>query len=190
MRTGCRLHALSVFLCVFAVLAGGGCTAAFVDTAKHSIFGQEETNFLEKNYAVADYLIGQAKDRIDRNAVVIGAMPMTDTEHPGMDSKISRMIPEQIGVRLAQLGYKVDLENVATSPHTNYLKPAEGSLAAPAFVISGTFTRHRRDMDVSARITDSATSRVVAAFDYTLPLTRETNDLSRPKPQIIRMTPQ
>ncbi len=185
MRSAHRLHILGVL----AVLACGGCTQAFLNTAAHGIFSQEETNFIEKNYAVADYLIGQARNRVSRNAE-ISATPLTDTEHPGMDSTISRMIPEQIGVRLAQLGYKVDLENVATSPNTNYLKPAEGSMTGAAFIISGTFTRHRTEMDVSARITDASTAQVVAAFDYTLPLTRETDDLSRPKPQIIRMTPQ
>lgn len=174
---------------ILAVLACGGCAQAFLNTAAHGIFSQNETNFIEKNYAVADYLIGQAHNHMSRNAT-IEAMPLTDTDHPGMDSKISRMIPEQIGVRFAQLGYKVSLENVATSPHTNYLKPAEGTTGAADFVLSGTFTRHRTEMDVSARITNADTSQVIAAFDYTLPLTRETDDLSRPKPQIIRMTPE
>lgn len=179
------LHVLGIF----AALACGGCTQAFLDTAAHGIFRQNETNFIEKNYAVADYLIGQAHSHISRYTM-IGAEPLTDTQHPGMDSKISRMIPEKIGVRLAQLGYRVDLGKVATSPHTNYLKPADSSKTAPAFILSGTFTRHRTEMDVSVRIANARNAQVIAAFDYTLPMTRETDDLSRPQPQIMRMTPQ
>lgn len=175
---------------VAAALIGlSGCAAAFLNTAAHGIFTQEETNFREKNFATADYLVGQARAFMKPNDLII-AEPLSDINQPGMESNMSKMIPEQIGVRMSQLGYRMDLEKVATSKDTNYLKPAKSANAKPKFILTGTFLRKRLDMDVSVRIVETASARVVAAFDYTLPLTREINDLASPQPKIIRMTPQ
>jgi TolB-like protein len=181
---------LHVLAASTALLSLGGCAAAFLNTAAHGIFIQDETNFAEKNYAVADYLIGQAKTYINRHHDVIKAVPLGDQMQPAMESEIGKMIPEQIGVRLSQLGYKLDLESVLTSEDLNYLKPAQGSTDKPDFILSGTFLRGRSDMDVSVRIIDAKNSRVIAAFDYKLPLTRQVNDLASPQPKIMRMEPQ
>ncbi len=174
------------------VLAGGGvlsaCTAAFLDTAAHGIFLQKDVNFTEKNYAVADYLVGQARSAMPRSALVT-AMPLKDREHPDMESEFSKMIPEQIGVRMSQLGYRMDLEPVATSEDTTYFKPADMDRKNPDFIMSGTFLRHRTEMDVSLRIADARTGRIVSAFEYVLPLNRTVDEMSRPKPKILRMTP-
>lgn len=184
-----RAKTLYRLSCVATVLALGGCTAAFLNTAAHGIFTQEETNFREKNFATADYLVGQARAFIKRNDLVV-AEPLSDVHQPGMESEMSKMIPEQIGVRMSQLGYRMDLEKVATSKDTNYLRPAKSDNAKPKYILTGTFLRQRRDMDVSVRIVDAGNARVIAAFDYTLPLTREINELASPQPKIIRMTPQ
>jgi TolB-like protein len=173
----------------FALLATGGCTAVLLDTAAHNIFVEKKTNFTEKNYAAADYLIQQAKSYINRYAVIT-AQPLSDIDQPGMSSTFGKMVPEQIGVRLSQLGYTVDLDNVAISPDLSYLKPAEGHAQKTRFVLTGTFLRKRNDMDVSLRMIDTRNSQVVAVFDYTMPLTREVADLAKPQAQIIRLPEQ
>jgi len=174
-------------LVVTGTMLSACATAAFLDTAAHGIFTQEHVNFTERNYAVADYLVGQIKTYVGRNDLVV-AMPLKDRDHPEMASDLSKMIPEQVGVRFSQLGYRMDLEPVLTSPDTNYFKPADSERKTPDFILSGTFLRHRTEMDVSMRIMDAKTSRVVAAFDYVLPLSREVDDMSRPQPKIMRMT--
>ena len=169
-----------------AIFTLGGClSAALVDTATYGIFPQEQTNFTAQNYAAADYLVQQARTFIDRHGT-IEALPLSDTEQPGMESTFSKMIPEQVGVRLSQLGYKMDLSKVATAQDINYLKPAARSAKAP-FVLSGTFTRRRIEVDVSLRMIDTRNGRVIAVFDYILPRTREVDEMAKPKPQIIRM---
>jgi hypothetical protein len=183
-----RTRLLYVTAIAAALIGLGGCTAAFLNTAAHGIFTQEEINFREKNFATADYLVGQARAFIKHNDLVV-AEPLSDVHQPGMESDMSKMIPEQIGVRMSQLGYRMDLERVATTKDTNYLKPAKSDNAKPKFILTGTFLRQRRDMDVSVRIVDATSARVVAAFDYTLPMTREVNDLAAPQPKIIRMRP-
>jgi TolB-like protein len=182
-----RLAGITVLALALGSLTA--CTAAFLDTAAHGIFTQEKTNLTEKNYAVADYLIGQAQTYINRHHDTIRATPLADRNQPEMDSKIGRIIPEQIGVRFSQLGYSVDLASVSTSEDTAVLTPGtKRDERKPDFLLSGSFTRGRSDMDVSLRLIDAANNRVVAAFDYKLPLTRDVNDLAAPQPRIMRMT--
>lgn len=176
-------------LCAAALIGVSGCSAAFLDTAAHGIFTQEETNFTQQNYAVADYLTQQAHTFISRSDLIL-AEPLTDTEQPGMSSTISKMIPEQIGIRLSQLGYRMDLSRVATGTDTNYLKPSITTGEKPDFILSGTYLRRRIEMDVNMRIIDVKAGRVIAAYDYIIPLTREVNDLATPEPKIVRMTDQ
>lgn len=170
-----------------AFLLLSGCTAAFLNTAAHGIFTQEEINFREKNYAAADYLIGQAQTYINRHRDYIYAEPLGDAKQPQMQSDLGMMIPEQIGVRMSQLGYLMNLERVATSPDTNYLKPSADTRVSPDFVLTGSYMRHDTEMEVSVRLVDAKSARVIAAFDYMLPLTRQINAMASPEPRIIRM---
>ncbi|MCC6598810.1 MAG: hypothetical protein IT559_08475 [Alphaproteobacteria bacterium] len=175
-------------LSIFTALVVAGCTPVIMDTMTHGIFRRGDINFIDKNNAAADYLIGQARTYIDRHAM-IRAEPLADRQHPGMVSSLSKSIPEQIGTRLAQLGYRVGLDAVASTPDPNYRRPAGDVNARPAFILSGTLSHERTEVKVASRITDASSGQIVAAFDYTLPLTSQVDDLAQPQPQIIRMTP-
>jgi len=175
------------WLCALAALSlGSGCSASTINTATYGIFPQEEINFKEQNYAAADYLIQQARTFIKRGDLVM-AEALTDSNQPGMSSTISKMIPEQIGIRLSQLGYRMDLSRVSTGADTNYLKPSITRGEKPDFVLAGTYLRRRIEMDVSLRIVDTRAGRVIASYDYIMPLNRETAELAQPKPKIVRM---
>jgi len=173
-----------------ALILGTGCTAVVASGA--AVVGymslEEEANFTEQNYAVADYMIQQASTFIDRRRDLIIAQPLSDSLQPGMGSTISKMIPERVGIRLSQLGYRMDLSHVATAADTNYLKPATVAGEKPDFMLSGTYTRRRNEMDVNMRIVDMRSGRVVSVYDYILPLTREAKKLAQPKPKIVRLT--
>ena len=149
------------------------------------IFAQK-TNYKEKNYATADYLYQQAADFIERDDLMI-VEPLTDTAQVGMSSTLGRLIPEQVGVRLSQLGIRIDLSQVQTTPEVNYLKPSITKGEKPDFVLTGSFTRND-DVDVSMRIIDLNRDRIVATFDYQLPSNSDTRELAQPQPKIIRMT--
>jgi hypothetical protein len=180
-----------VFLGLAVLIALGGCAAAVaVDQAAQKILVPDKVNFREKNFATADYLLGQARGFVKPQDLIV-AEPLMDRKQPGMESDMATLIPEQIGVRMSQLGYRIDLQNVVPAQNANYLKPAREALSAsPKFTLSGNFLRQRRAVDVNVRLVEIASGRVVAAFDYMLPLTREVRELSAPEPQIIRMTPQ
>lgn len=172
---------------LLAALILSGCTAAFLNTAARGIFPQDDTNFTQQNYAVADYLIQQGRSYIKTSDIIV-AEPLKDTMQPNMSSDLSKSVPEQIGIRLSQLGYTLDLSNVASedAKASNMM----GALGDPDFILSGVFTRRRLEMDVSMRITEVDSGRVVAVFDYVMPLTREVAKMAEPQPKIIRMTPQ
>ncbi|MBL4805652.1 MAG: hypothetical protein JKY71_12435 [Alphaproteobacteria bacterium] len=169
--------------CGPAVLGGTALGAAGM-----GVFDRDETVLIEKNYAAADYLIQQADAFINRRYDLIIAEPLTDNVQPLASPDINRRIPEQIGVRLSQLGYRMDLSKVAGSVETNYLKPTITDGETPDFVLSGNTTRRGGEMDVSLRIVDIKAQRVVAAFDYIIEInSRDLRESAKPKPKIIRL---
>lgn len=180
-------------LCFAAVaLLLGGCTPVFVGGAlagaayKDKIF-PPDINFTQRNYAVADYLVGQTRSYLKPQDLIV-IEPLTDLVQPNMVSGITMLIPEQIGSRISQLGYRVDLSKVASGNDSNYLKPAIRKGETPDFIVSGTYTRQRSDIDVNMRIIDRVEGRVIGSFQYTLPLNREMRDLATPRPKIVRLT--
>lgn len=187
IKSKTRLRVLSC--AAAAMFIGAGCDPQMLDTASFGIFPQQETNWTQQNYAVADYLTQQTNSYIGRGDL-IAAKPLVDTEQPGMASDISKMIPEQIGTRLAQLGYRMDLSQVAYAADPNYIAPNLRAGEKPGYILSGSYTRRRTEMDVNIRITGAQTGRVIAAHSYVMPRTREVNELATPEPKIVRMTDQ
>ncbi|MBX2834883.1 MAG: hypothetical protein KTR28_07915 [Micavibrio sp.] len=170
-----------------AIISLAGCTAAFLDTAAHGIFLQEETKLLEKNYAAADYLVQQARHFAKDDDLVV-ALTLTDIDQPDMTSEFGRLVPEQVGTRLAQLGYNMNMKNVA-AVETNYVgyKPVKGERTD--FYLGGNYKRNRADMDISLKMTDANNGQIVAVFNYSLPMTRDIADMTQPKPIIMRLEP-
>jgi len=61
------------------------------------------------NYAVADYLAGQTLHTLNKRTP-IGLGILSDSSEPQMTSAFGRLVTEQIGTRLSQLGYNVQIE--------------------------------------------------------------------------------
>jgi len=160
------------------------CTAAFMSAANYGVFQEEDFNLAERNYAAADYLIQQA-DTFVKKTHLIKAAPLNDIKNQSITTVFGRIIPEQVGVRLSQLGYRLDLQDVATGTDTAFLRPdmAAGVQSAD-FLLSGTYMERAQDIEVNLRLIDVRTNRVAAAFNYMLPYTRTISDLldeSRPR---------
>lgn len=190
-------HTILTCTCALTLLGTSACESGLANTVEGigedistTILGRQDLNMTPQNYAAADYLISQANTFVNRRYDLIIVEPLSDVNQPDMTSQVSKMIPEEIGIRLSQLGYRIDLANVATAADTNYLRPAIATGEKPDYVLSGTYHRRRNEMDVSLRIVDIKERRVLAAHDYILPLTRELEDLAKPKPKIVRVTGQ
>ncbi len=177
---------LSVLILASFLLSG--CTAiALTQTDALGIFRDEEVNITQRNYAAADYLIQQARTFIGRRDLLT-AETLTDKDEARVHSALGRMIPQQVGVRLSQLGYKVNLDQVTVAgEESNYLNSATIKNEKPDFILSGTYLRRPQELDVNLRIIEIGTGRIVAVFDYIMPMNREIAELSEPEARIYKV---
>jgi hypothetical protein len=180
-----------LFIVLSAAVLMTGCLAAsgvgLLDTAARGIFQRQDVNLNEKSYAAADYLIVQAQDFVGRGAL-IKADVLKEIHQPETSSDIGKVIPEQVGTRLSQLGYNIDLSDVKTAEVGTALgMPPQGR--KPNFILGGSYKRSRKTLDIGLRITDAGSGRIVGAFDYSMPLNNEIAELSEPKARIYRVTP-
>ncbi|MGB0720022.1 MAG: FlgO family outer membrane protein, partial [Bdellovibrionales bacterium] len=143
-------------------------------------------NFAAQNYAVADYLYQQA-DTFVKPKYLVTAQPLSDIEAPEVSTTFARLIPEQIGIRLSQLGYRMDLTSVTTTQDTNYLKPTLAPGEKPRFILTGNYLRKSNEVEVKTRIIDLQDNRIIAAFDYPIKMTREVREVLKSKPKIMRV---
>ena len=173
---------------VFAAASLAGCASVLMDPSAYNIFQEQEVNITEKSYAAADYMDQQAKNFVKRSALVKAA-PLEDAFEPRLTSRFAKVIPEQVGVRMGQLGYRIDLSDVLVSDNPAYLKPATSVGEQPKFILGGTYARGRTDVDVSLRILDAASGRVVAVFDYSMPMDRDIGEMTKSETRIFK-TPE
>ncbi len=167
-----------------------GCVAASaLNTVNRNIFQRDEINLTESNYAAADYLIQQGRHYIkkyDRDLIVVE--PLTDQLEPRMSSELGKIIPEEIGIRLAQLGYRTDIEAVKTIDDPNYMRPAIKKGENPDFILTGNYLRGNEHLDVNLRIVKVSNGQIVSAFNYKIPMTYQIGELSMPQTQIFRIS--
>ncbi len=180
-------------LMTLALLLSGCAVAEEVQT---TLFDTTKVNLTESTYAATDMLAPQAKARITQNTPIRIA-PLTDVATPNETTAFGTQVANQIGSRLVQLGYNV--QSVAAPPlalsgSPAVLTPVELS-AAPKVtqgpvkasvgrggdcVVGGTYTRMKNTILVSLRIVQAPDQRIIAAYDYNIPLTGEMDKLSMP----------
>ncbi len=136
------LFLLTAFFLLGACSTSSMTTAAAVVGAFDPLdIFQAKVNMQEKNYAAADYLVGRATNFV-KPGHAIRAMPLLEVEEPRLVTPFGKMVPEQIGERLIQLGYNVDLTAVSTgvapeftpAPEPSARKPGGGGRPAPRIV--------------------------------------------------------
>jgi hypothetical protein len=178
MRSGLRSSRIAALTMVLtAAMALTGCTA----DGNSILAGKPQVNLLEKNYGAADYLIQNASGFVKKSDL-IELQPLVNAQDAVFTGKISTIIPEQIGTRFTQLGYRVDFDKIQNaSPGASGLTTS----SAP-YALSGTYVRHLRTVDVDLKIADTKTGRSVSSLRYTLPVSKELDGLSAQKPLIYR----
>lgn len=148
-----------------------GCTAAaLLQSSKYRFLSDEEVNLLDINYAAADYIVGQARNVITSNSIIV-TKPLSESENPLAPSKFGRLIPDQVGARMVQLGYKVK-----NTPETKR-----------HFILSGTYMAAETTVTVSLRLTDSESGQMMGTYDYIVPINEDIEGLITPEPVALRM---
>jgi len=149
------------------------------------VFSDPDVNLKEKNYAAADYLQSQIKNKVSYYQH-IAAKPLQQADHPGVSSPLGLSISEGVGLRLQELGNKVLLHDVAPYGNTS-LYPAPENTVNAAYVLNGAYIVKTKQVDVFLRVIDTKTHRVIAQFDYAMPLSRELKKLSETEPKAFRI---
>ncbi len=149
------------------------------------IFSQPDVNLKEKNYAAADFLVGQMSSRVGKSSAIL-VQPLEEMDNAGISSPLGAYIPEGVGLRFSELGYRVWLHQVAANGNSGlYSPPPENS--KPAFILKGTYKSNNDNLAVFLRLVNVRSSQVVASFDYELPLSREVRDMSKTQTRIFRV---
>lgn len=181
--SGSRIGLNGLFVLTLLLLSG--CTALMATGQGRSIEGL----LTESSYGAADMLIQQSRTLISTDTpLAIGVL--TDLDSPNEQTNFGRMVAEQIASRFVQLGY-----NVTAAPGTGEPPPSvsgaqggygqggyasrQGTDKAGPSVITGTYAVARNAILVNLRIVESASGKVVAAFDYPVTLTRDVRELAK-----------
>ncbi len=180
------VHFCGTMLILGASMIGlNGCSLGLVGLGAVSsgkVFSGEDARLLERNQAAADYIAQQAQGAVTKNTPIkIGLL--SDARDTAMTSAFGRFVPEQIGARLFQLGYNVHLDEV--SP---YIKSQSVNLATKSRVeLTGTYLPGDADVQVNLRVVDHTRGRMIAFFDYTIPLNSQIDEMLEPQPAVFRM---
>lgn len=178
---------------VAASLWLSGC--AVTEEVQSKLFDTTKVNLTDSTYAAADMLAPQTKARITQNTPIRMSV-ITNVATPTETTPFGTQLANQLGARFVQLGYNVQsvpmpptimpAGPLVLSPNTMTAAPqATQGAVKPSVgkggecVIGGTYTRMKDSILVSLRILQAPDQRIIAAYDYTVPLTRELNDLSR-----------
>lgn len=156
-----------------------------ITAATQGLFSDPKVNLREKNYAAADYLLQQSGNYLNRTGV-IEARALTEADNPAAVSALGRRMADDVGQRLAELGYNVNLRHVASKVDSTLYPPGAAQEAAQ-FILSGSYLKKDKKLEVFLRIFEPGTQRVVSSFNYTMPYSSEIRRLAEADTQIIRL---
>lgn len=151
------------------------------------VFKDPDINLKEKNFAAADYMATQLQRSKVSYGKNIHVLPLEEIDNPGISSEFGLNVPEGVGLRLVELGYNVWLHDVAHGGNAGlYNPPPKGAMAD--YKMTGRYAVKDNDVDVYLRVIHIKSSKVVAQFDYTMPLNSELRNLSKTPVQIFRVS--
>lgn len=135
----------------------------------------------EYNYGAADALVAQAKPDLSLSMPVgIGALQPTNLKHFEKIPPFGRIVADQIGSRMVQLGYHV--KDLGTSMEILGERSERAFLSAGAesgadALVTGNYTISDYDVIVNVRLVSVKTGRVWGSVDYRIPLGSDTYQL-------------
>jgi len=143
--------------------------------------GQKKSRSVtESSYGAADMLIQQSRSFITQETPLeIGTL--TDLDNPNERTNFGQMITGQIASRFVQLGY-----NVASGDRHDGM-PSEMAPSSPVSssgnhnraLITGRYAVARDEVLVNLRIIEAGSGKVLAAYDYNIPKTRDVRELTK-----------
>jgi hypothetical protein len=171
-----------------AVLAVSACT--FTRNVETALFDHRTVNLKESAYAAADMLSQQTKVHITPRTPLNIAIP-TDIKAPNEITAFGEELAAQLSARFVQLGYNVQTapmppdmgyQSPPPAPSGRPLRPAQMGTtpmaAGSSALLGGTYTRTDDRILVNLKVVDSASQQLLAAYDYSLPLSPDMKDMT------------
>ncbi len=162
-------------LIVIATL-GGCATASFLQTARRGIFMDEDVNLMERNYAIADYLASITKASINRKTPIL-QKPLLHANNTGLTSAFGEAVTDQVGARLAQLGYNVIKADDTNAPNN----------AGDVVILGGTYLPGDIEANVALRLIEQSSNKILGSYDYIMPVNAEIAEMMEDQPAIFRL---
>lgn len=180
-------HSLSKsLLSCAALMTLAGCAVAAIQEATDFMFA-DPVNLKQYNYATADFLASQIDGFVNQASDVIKAEPLVDIDQTALKADVGYYVPAQIGERLKQLGYQMDLSKV--TPMADTLHQDSARHEAAKFVMDGHYQRNRASVDIHLRVQELATGQVITTYHYNVPFSKGLKKMSTPDPVIVKMPP-
>lgn len=177
---------ITLIMAVVFIAPLSACTQIVAGTALsygYEFFKDPDVSIKEKSYAAADFMDQQISNFISKFET-IKVIPLKDTDRPTLSADMAQLIPEQVGMRFMQLGYKVDVSAVSSMANESV---TYGTRHKPGYILTGSYTKQFSEMDVSLRVVGADSGRLVGSFDYTTPITWEMRRQAKPEAQIFRV---
>jgi hypothetical protein len=166
-------------LLLISALMIGGCNPTFLaGVATPIVWQKKHVNFTNANFAAADTLVYNSANRLKKNRPLVvhdlhEIMPVKDPTsiYPQTElyknPRLGKIITEQLRTRMIQLGYNV-MDGYAGG--TGQAAELNGVYEVTGDALSA------GKLNISLRLTDKKTGRLLGIHDYSLPVTSEIKD--------------
>jgi hypothetical protein len=172
-----------VFLLAMAVLSS---------CAGGSLFrAQEKPSMAELTYRAADMLSQQTQGSVPRDTPLrIGRI--VDITSTNASMPFGRTVGSQIAARFVQLGYTISADSydemnggmaaaapeMMTPPGMSYGNAYAPAPVAANVILTGQYAQAEDEVLVNLRLLDATANKVMAAYDFSMPLTRDIKELA------------
>lgn len=150
----------------------------------------QKVDVQQRSYEAADVLVRQASNALSLDTpIIVGTL--SDINRFENSTPLGRLIPEQVGTRLAQLGYNVQEVKLRKSINVNNDLGTSGEFLTSrdpedisseqqaGAVVTGTYTIATKNVMINLRMVDTQTRRVLGAYDYTMPVNSDIRQMSK-----------
>ena len=194
-----RLPSLVLGACALLGVGGVLSACAVALAVQDELFDTSTINLTDSSYAAADMLAQQSRAHVNA-ATPVQIFPLYDVAIPGELTPFGQTVSNQLGARFVQLGYNVYTGGLppdsvpstimapqvgvgAPKPVMKGVTPSSASgMGKPGLVqMYGSYARGKDHIMISLQMIQAETGRVLSAYDYTLPATRQLREMSMTK---------
>ncbi|WP_435640579.1 hypothetical protein [Micavibrio aeruginosavorus] len=194
-----RSTSLVLGACALLGLGGVLGACAVTQAIQDELFDTSKINLTDSSYAAADMLAQQSRAHVNA-ATPVQIFPLYDVAIPGELTPFGQTVSSQLGARFVQLGYNVYTGGLppdsvpstvmapqvgvgAPQPVMKGVTPSSASgMKKPGLVqMYGSYARGKDHLMISLQMIQAETGRVLSAYDYTLPATRQLREMSMTK---------